>query len=148
MTTNTKRLIWNLVALAKWKFCPERELHSKILLDIFGELEVDLFDLHQDLCKGRSEEVHVILSEEPLLNNENYFKQICSIQNMPHRFGHLQAYGYEEFFRRYCKFLYKIEDMIKLNDGFTFKGFLEHEFGIYIPVTYLIDSKAYKCTRS
>ena len=92
MTTNAKRLIWNLVALAKWKFCPERELHSKILLDIFGELEVDLFDLHQDLCKGRSEEVHVILSEEPLLNNENYFKQICSIQNMPHRVGHLQDY--------------------------------------------------------
>ena len=146
MNFNKKRLIWNLVAVSKWKFNPEKDLHARILNDIISELEIDLLDFQQSNLESSSF-VYYDLSIDLLTENENYFRQICNAQNVPQRLGHLQAYNYSEFFSRYNSILGWIEQALSSHDHIDIRYFLEYQFGIYVPIEYLRSSKNYKYLR-
>lgn len=146
MNFNYKRLIWNLVAVCKWKFNTENNIDAKIVTELVSQLEVDLFDLHQELI-GRGYLVHNWLSADLLLNNENYFRHMTAIQNNPHRYGRLQAYNYSEFFQNYLDILFYIEKVIDSGENLNISSYLKTELGLYIPTNFLREFKAYNYYR-
>lgn len=147
----TTRILWNVLALLKWKYnLKTNRNHIELLSDLIRKVDYDINTYIIELEVERGiEELEFDISKSikwDLL--ERYpcasIARICRCQNSPSHFGKMQARSLEATYELYLQFLnFVIESYTNDNRPVLMVNFLKNNLGLDIQSDLLNNVQAY-----